>query len=225
LRHARRTIDRIGSSFHVLWADADGHIAFFTRGVRPRRAAGFDPRLPLPGTGEADVRGVVTGGALPTLVDPARGSLGQWNNKPVRGWSADGQRELWGGVDRVQALIDQIEAARATGRSMSPDDVSGFMQRAATTDLVAARIIPFLQAAVAALPPASFDRRSLRAAVDLVAAWVAAGSPLVADATREIPFPGLTIYRAWRQAVQDATFGDELGEHDRQMLYFRLSTS
>ena len=30
LRHARHTIDRIGSSFHVLWADADGHIAFFT---------------------------------------------------------------------------------------------------------------------------------------------------------------------------------------------------
>ena len=50
---------------------------------------------------------------MPTAINPALGYIAQWNNKPIKGWPADEQRELWGGADRVQVLLDQLAAAKA----------------------------------------------------------------------------------------------------------------
>src|SRR5207247_2339302 len=76
-------------------------------------------------------------------------------NKPVAGWSAGEQRELWGVVDRVQVFIDALQAARAAGARLGFDDVKDLMRRAATSDIFAARIVPFLEDAVAGLDPAN----------------------------------------------------------------------
>jgi penicillin amidase len=221
LRAFRRTANGVGMSGNVMYADARGNIGYFTRGARPRRHRGFDPRLPLPGTGEAEPEEPLRGGRLPTTINPRSDYIAQWNNKPVRGWSTDELRELWGGVDRVQVLIDQIEAARAGGRRLTADDVAEFMRRGAVTDFLAPRVFPFLRAAVDALDPSVPDRAALVAAADLVARWLAEGGSLVADGTGTIPYPGLTIYRAWRVRVQAETFADELGRHARTPYYFQ----
>ena len=86
------------------------------------------------------------------------------------------------------------------------------MKVAATVDQFAPRVAPHLRSAVDALPPATPDLAQLDAAADLIDAWLAAGAPLLADGSGNIPYPGVTIYRAWRTQVQCDTFDDELGE-------------
>jgi len=214
LKRFQRTVNKMEASLNCMYGDTDGNIAYFHRGVRPRRPTTVDPRLPVPGTGEADALGLTKGRRMPTAVNPARGYIAQWNNKPIKGWSADDQRELWGGVDRVQIIIDQLQAAKDAHHPITPNDVAGYMRTAATTDVFAPRVVPYLRAAVDALPPGSADQAILDAA-DLVDDWLAAGAPLVADGSGKIPYPGVTIYREWRTQVQHDTFDDELGSQNR----------
>lgn len=223
LKRFAHTIDRLTASLNCMFADTAGDIAYFHRGLRIERPPTMDPRLPLPGTGEGEPVRVQSGRRLPTAIDPAQGFIAQWNNKPIRGWSADEQRELWGGVDRVQVLIDQIAAAKAASHPITASDVAGYMRVAATVDQFAPRVTPYLDAAIAGLPASVPDRAALSTAGAFIDAWVAAGAPLVADSSGKIPYPGATIYRAWRQQVQSDTFGDELGSHLRAMHYFQTS--
>jgi penicillin G amidase len=215
LKRFQRTINKVEASLNCMYGDNRGNIAYFHRGVLPRRPSTIDPRLPLPGTGEADTLKLVTGRRMPTAINPARGFIAQWNNKPIQGWPADDQRELWGGADRVQILIDQLAAAKAARHPITAADVGNYMKVAATVDQFAPRVAPHLRSAVDALPPATPDLAQLDAATDLIEAWIAAGAPLLADGSGNIPYPGVTIYRAWRTQVQHDTFDDELGSHNR----------
>jgi penicillin G amidase len=213
----QRTINKVEASLNCMYGDNAENIAYFHRGVLPHRPATVDPRLPLPGTGEAETLTLTKGRRMPTAINPALGYIAQWNNKPILGWPADDQRELWGGVDRVQVLLDQLAAAKAANHPITAGDVSGYMKTAATTDFLAPRIFPYLRNAVDALPPATPDLPQLEAATDLIGAWLSsAGGALLADGSGNIPFPGVTIYRAWRTQVQRDTFDDELGTaHNR----------
>lgn len=220
-----RTINKLEASLNCMYADNGGNIAYFHRGIRPLRPATMDPRLPLPGTGEAEVEGYLKGKHMPTAVNPAQGFIAQWNNKPIKGWSADEQRELWGNVDRVQILRDQLQAAKDASHPITKQDVADYMRVAATADSFAPRVFPYLRAAVDALPGTTPDLTQLDAAADLVEAWLAAGAPLVADGSGSIPWAGVTIYREWRTQVQQDTFADELQTHLNGMYYFQQATS
>lgn len=90
-----RTVDPLEASLNCMYADNRGNIAYFHRGIRPRRPPTLDPRLPLPGDGNGEPFAVLSGRRMPTAINPALGFIAQWNNKPIRGWSADDQRELW----------------------------------------------------------------------------------------------------------------------------------
>src|SRR5262245_11695744 len=145
LRDFRRIADRVAASLNLHYADRAGNIAYFHRGIRPLRPLHTDPRLPLAGTGAMEWRGGVSPRDMPSVVNPSRGFITNWNNKPIAGWSVGEQRELWGVVDRVQVFIDALEAARAAGRRLAIGDVKDLMRRAATSDIFAARIVPFLE--------------------------------------------------------------------------------
>jgi penicillin amidase len=207
LRDFRRLADRVAVSLNLHYADQAGNIAYFHRGVRPLRPRDTDPRLPLDGRGDMEWRGLLPARRLPAVVNPSQGFITNWNNKPVAGWSAGEQRELWGVVDRVQPFIDALSAARAAGRKVGVDEVQDLMRHAATSDLFAARILPFLEDAVAG------DAGASATAVARIREWVDAGAPLVATPDRNgtIPWPGAAIYSEFRAAVQTAVFADELG--------------
>ncbi len=224
MRRFRHTIDKVLASLNCMFADSSGNIAYFHRGLRVLRPGTIDPRLPLPGTGEAEARGIIRGHRMPTTINPALGYIAQWNNKPIKGWSADEQRELWGGADRVQILKDQLDAAKAAHHPITTADVADYMKVAATVDQFAPRVFPYLQNAIAALPPSTPDLPALSTAGAFIGDWLTAGGPLLADGSGNIPHPGVTIYREWRQQVQTDTFGDELGTHLRHMIYFQTST-
>jgi penicillin amidase len=223
LSQFKGTINKLDASLNCMYADTSGNIAYFHRGIRPHRPSNLDTRLPLPATGEGEPKGALKGGGMPTIINPKLGYIAQWNNKPTKGWSTDDQRELWGGADRVQVLLDQLAAAKAANHKISTDDLANYMKVAATTDFFAPRVFPYLQAAVDALPSSTPDRSQLETATGLVQTWLQSGGQLLADGTGNIPNPGVTIYRAWRQQVQTDTFGDELGSHKRAIKYFQNS--
>jgi penicillin amidase len=220
LHDFRRLADRMAMSFNLHYADDAGNVGYFPRGALPRRPPGTDPRLPLDGRGGMEWRGIDPPRALPSVVNPRRGYLTNWNNKPVPGWSAGEQRELWGVADRVQGLADGLEAARTAGRKLGVDDVKGLMRHAALADVFAVRIVPFLEDAVATLPGAPEDA-PLREATTRVRAWVDAGASLAAvpDGHGVVPDPGAAIYTAFRAAAQTAIFADELGGALRPMYF------
>jgi penicillin amidase len=55
LKRFQRTINKVEASLNCMYGDNSGNIAYFHRGLLPRRPSTVDPRLPLSGTGEADV--------------------------------------------------------------------------------------------------------------------------------------------------------------------------
>src|SRR5262249_46228854 len=162
-----------------------------------------DPRLPLAGDGTMEWRGIDQPRKLPSVVNPTRGFITNWNNKPVPGWSAGEQRELWGVADRVQGLLDGLEAAHAAGQRLSVDDVKNLMRHAAVSDVFAVRVVPFLEDAVAGLPDAP-ENAPLREGAGRVRAWVDAGASLAAlpDGHGVVPDPGAAIYTEFRAAAQ-----------------------
>ncbi len=76
------------SSNNTIYADADGHIAYFHANFIPRRDAKFDWTKPVDGSDPAtDWKGLLAVDESPNLYDPASGWLYNSNNWP---WSAAG---------------------------------------------------------------------------------------------------------------------------------------
>ena len=212
LRRARR----LDAGFNLHYADTAGNIAYVHAGHRPQRPPHTDPRLPLLGTGEQEWRGTLR--SRPEVVNPASGLIVNWNNKPALGWPAGDQREFWGPIDRVQGLTDRLAAESAAGRPFTLDSINGVMRGAATSDVFAPRIVPFLHAAVVALAPDAGDGARLLEAENRIEAWLADGAPLIAVGDT-LPHPGATLYREFRTEVQRLVFADELGGWLHEMYY------
>ncbi|HWG37144.1 MAG TPA: penicillin acylase family protein [Terriglobales bacterium] len=76
------------SSNNTIYADADGHIAYFHSNFIPRRDPSFDWTKPVDGSNPAtDWKGLLSVDETPHLLDPATGWLYNSNNWP---WSAAG---------------------------------------------------------------------------------------------------------------------------------------
>jgi hypothetical protein len=120
----------------------------------------------------------------------------------------------------VQVFIEALAAVRDAGGKVSLDDVKDLMRHAATADIFAARVLPFLEDAVVTLPDDPPGLAS-KAAVQQIRAWVDAGAPLVGvpDRNGVIPYPGAAIYRELRTRAQAAAFESVFGAAFRPMFY------
>jgi len=78
---------RVTWNENMLVADDGGHVGWWHPGRLPLRPRRWDERLPLPGTGEAEWRGVLPFKALPKVIDPSQGFIVNWNNAPSVGWT------------------------------------------------------------------------------------------------------------------------------------------
>ena len=101
------------AGFNFVYADDRGHIAYWHTGRIPVRARGHDPRLPAPGGGRFDWRGFLDPRRWPSIVDPKRGWLASWNNKPQRSWLDSGDGTLWGAYQRVRQPMALLRARRS----------------------------------------------------------------------------------------------------------------
>lgn len=130
------------------YADGDGNIGYAHTGAYPRRRDGHDPRLPVPGTGEWDWRGLLPFSTNPQIYNPRAGYIANWNNSPEKGYPAsDLFAFLWGTADRVDEISTRI-GAHAT---LDSDDVWQILKDTSRADLNVRHFLPFIERATASL--------------------------------------------------------------------------
>lgn len=137
---------------NVVYADADGRIAYWHPGLFPRRSPGWDSRFPAPGTGEHDLRGPVQFEQMPHAVDPQVGYLANWNNKPAVGWIDEylepASSRSAGKAQRVQIIQDLL----AADSQLSPEALSATEYRLGVVDQRAPEFLPLVTALTGATP-------------------------------------------------------------------------
>ena len=97
----------------MIAADDRGNIGYWHPGLHPLRPKGYDERLPYPGTGEAEWRGLLPRRRTPYAINPRQGYLFQWNNVPSLGWTS-GDAEA---RERLAGPLPPLAPAEAAGRA------------------------------------------------------------------------------------------------------------
>jgi len=202
-------LSQFAFSFNFHYADVNGHILYLHAGRWPLTANGFDNRLPVPGDGRAEWKGVLDTGALPRRADPQQGWLANWNNLPARGVPVGDERGDWGAMHRVglvqQAMRDALAAHDGVLTLAQFQDV---MKYAATHDPFGPTLTPYL--AEAANGGSQRDAQT----VTLLRAWADAGAPWRdTDADGRYDDAGMVVYEAWMSHLLERTFRDELGPY------------
>jgi acyl-homoserine-lactone acylase len=99
------------SSNNTVYADADGHIAYFHGNFIPRRDTHFDFTKPVDGSNPAtDWQGLLTVDETPHLLDPKSGYVFNVNDPP---WNGSGESSL-----RRQDYPAYVETGRQSARSL-----------------------------------------------------------------------------------------------------------
>ena len=195
-----------GVEFALNWFYADDRdIAFFSSGRLPQRAPGTDPALPTAGTGEYDWRGYLPFAAHARAVNPASGTIVNWNNRPAPDVGAGDSNFAYGPVQRVELLTTEL----AKKRTHTLASVTAAMNRAATQDLRATLVWPLVRDV---LRTSSAPTSRADAAAGLIDAWVSAGgSRLDADLDGRIDAPGAAVLDAAWPGLADAIIEPLLG--------------
>lgn len=112
-----RAADLLTWNENLMAADDRGNIGYWHPGLLPLRSRRYDERLPLPGTGEAEWRGLLPPDRRPQVINPGQGYLTNWNNSPASGWTfADaGTRTILNGAFNRNAILDRAVRAVARG--------------------------------------------------------------------------------------------------------------
>jgi acyl-homoserine lactone acylase PvdQ len=208
-----KAVGKIDFAFNFFYVD-NRHIAMYSAGRLPVRAAGVDPRLPALGTGQFDWKGFLKRAQHPQAIDPKGGTIVNWNNRPAQGFgTADNEWGTWGSVDRVKLLA-------ITKRKSRLHDVVGVMNRAATQDARAVLVWPTINRLLSTGAP---DARTAHAA-QVLNAWALNGaSRLDGDLDGKIDDPGAAILdAAWPEIAKSvmrpalgADLTDQLADFDR----------
>ncbi len=149
---------------NTVYADADGHIAYWHPGLFPRRSTSWDSRFPAPGTGEHDQRGYVPFDRMPHAVDPAVGYLANWNNKPATGWIDEFLEPASSRSAGKAGRIGVIQRLLAAQPRMSPEALRTTEYRLGNSD----QRVPEFKGMLTALTPRTGQQR---AAIALLTAW------------------------------------------------------
>ncbi|MBZ5733018.1 penicillin acylase family protein [Nocardioides sp. TRM66260-LWL] len=166
----QRAAAQIQYTFNWFYAD-DRDIAYYSSARLPRRSPEVDLDLPRWADKRFDWRGFVSFADHPRDVNPARGYLVSWNNKPARDFAAASQSWGYGSVYRSRTLEDRARALIRAGRPVDRSDLVGAMIDAATVDVRAAYVLPRVLR-VLGTPSDPEDAAAVRA----LRAWVADGA-------------------------------------------------
>jgi penicillin amidase len=125
-------VDKLTWNENLMAADDKGNIGYWHPGLLQLVNRGWDERLPLPGTGEAEWRGFLPPDRRPQVVNPKQGYLFNWNNVPSADWTngdTEARERATGKFHRAAWLGRQVKAAHRAGggydRSQRVDYNSG----------------------------------------------------------------------------------------------------
>ena len=190
---ARGAAAKLTWNENLLVADDAGHIGWWHPGnlqLRPKR---WDERLPLPGTGEAEWRGLLPFAKHPQAIDPAQGYLANWNNRPSAGWTngdAAAPEANVGDLNRG-AFLDHL--VRAAAASPSLDALRSVERTAGTT----AQQRPLLDGRLRAAEAAATGQA--KALLGAIVAWD--GNYDREDANGTVD-PGVAAFEALKESAE-----------------------
>jgi acyl-homoserine lactone acylase PvdQ len=196
-------ISKVAGSFNWLYVD-DRDVAYYHSGKYPVRAPGVDPYLPSWGTGRWEWRGFVPFAAHPHDLNPAKGWIASWNNKPARGWHASDAQWGYGSVHRVQMLARRL-ARRIPKGGVRPAAMVKIMAHAATVDLRGQEDLRPLLRAIG-------NGKGLRTPLALLRKWMASGTHRV-DRNRDGQYDlqaAVALMDRWWPRLIHAAFDPEL---------------
>ena len=113
-----RAVDKLTWNENLMAADDQGNIGYWHPGLLPLKPKNWDERLPYPGTGEAEWRGLLPPDERPQVINPKQGYLFNWNNMASAGWTtgdAPAREKLNGPFHRAAWLARQVKAAARDG--------------------------------------------------------------------------------------------------------------
>ena len=204
LNHAK-TIDDVDAAMqevtwneNVLAADDTGEIGYWHPGLHQLKPKRWDERLPFPGTGEAEWRGLLPRRQTPHVTNPEQGWLANWNNPPSFGWTnGDGEarERLTGPYHRVRLL--QREVARVA-QNPSYQRHTAIVQTTGTT----AQQFPFFKPKLAAAK--RFANSSGKALIAQLQSWDGSYARVAADGTVE---PGVAIWEELKDRIEQRLIG------------------
>jgi acyl-homoserine lactone acylase PvdQ len=206
----RRTVSRgFEVTFNFMYAD-DRDVAMVSTGRLPIRPAGVDTGLPTIGDGRFEWQGFIRPGQHPQQTRRG-GVILNWNNKPARGWTAADDTWHYGSVVRNELF----RAGIAARRKHTAASVVSVMNRAATTDLRNALLLPVIAGVLrTGLAPSPRAQRML----DLLHDWRVKGSSrLDRDLDGRIDHPGAAIMDVAYPRLADAVLSPVLGPQLEQL--------
>ncbi len=192
----------IVTSHNFMYADQAGNIAYWQTGQVPLRPAGFDPRLPLPGTGEAEWPGGIL--PMPTSINPTQGWLANWNNKPAV-WYPNPDNRLLGKQNRVADIQARLAGPQLISLA-DMYDIPKDIGRLETLGRESSYLKPYLLHALDSVPSTHPLVPQARAVLE---AW---DGNVISDAITSTEFElGHVIFWVWQDKMKHDVFGDELG--------------
>ena len=201
LREFAAGVAQVTWNENVMYADADGHIAYWHPGRYPRRSPLVDQRFPAPGTGGYDWRGLRSSATCRTSSTRSRAGWRTGTTSPAVGWSTgDAAVGLGGTFDHVRVLADQLRDAHG----LRLEDLVTVDRRVGNSDARAKVYLPLLRGLRSA---AGLSARQ-RAALDLLAGWDGqASDPSASVATGGTDGPAATLFDAYVRALRTTLFG------------------
>jgi acyl-homoserine lactone acylase PvdQ len=202
-------------SFNSFYVDHK-NIAYFHVGQYPLRAAGVHPSLPVWGTGKWEWQGRRAYSKQPKIVNPKRGWIANWNNKPARGWdNHDGIK--WGSIQRAQLLEDRMKTFFKIGFKATLADVVDAIRDAATRDARGAYLGPRM---LALARPATLKNKRLSEASSILRGWIKLGAHRKNKDRDDTMDRGsaLAIFDKWYDLLVHAVFDDELGQKGYELI-------
>jgi penicillin amidase len=202
-----RNLNEFATSAKLIWlthnffvATLQGDIGYWHCGRPPLRADGIDPRLPTPGTGEQEWKGVLAVEQMPQWINPSQGFLCNWNNKPVSYWN-NGEAPVWGAIFRVHRITELLEARL----KFTFEQIRDITIDIGLNDPNANYLKPRLLKAISS---AGTTNEQWKQAAELLGAW---DNHAVEGSVAK------TIFDEWLQALREAIFADELRDIDKDL--------
>ena len=196
-------------TFNSFYIDSK-HVAEFTSGRLPVRPKNVDPGLPTVGTGQYEWRGFLTKDQHIHGVDPADGTMTNWNNISAHGFGA--ADDNWGGngsVARVDMLNRNLGQEKNSHGKWDLAGVASAMNAAATQDVRAVDTVPLL---ADLLKGSSAPNAQAATMLKVLIGWrQRGGSRLDRNLDGKIDDPGAAVMDAAWPKIADAFMRPQLG--------------
>lgn len=201
LNAAKNIRDVDAAMQHVTWnenvmaADSQGNIGYWHPGLLQLRPSGYDERLPLPGTGEAEWPGLLDRRKTPHVINPRQGWLSNWNNIPSQGWTSgdgDATERVTGSLHRNQFFQRLV---KRFAKNPSFEGAKAVVERQGSTAQQRPILGPKLRKV------ARKARAGAKTVFDTILRWDGDYHRTAKDGTVD---PGVAAWRAFRDAAMDA---------------------